>query len=782
LRCGPVRVRPASRELFVDGHSVSIERRAFDLLVHLMRHSDRVIDKDELLREVWHSRPVSESALPQAISRVRRALGGETDQWVLTVYGVGYRFAGTVEEAEAAGADHPAPTPAGPATPTHTTPTHITPTKTTPPLDNTSGNTAGMRWTAVAIALVTVLIVAWVSLKKPDDEILRVAVLPVQNDSGDTRLDWVSFGLLPLIDSTLADEGVQRVDVAGVLATLRRYPDADGAEAQARVLRLNGPVDRILVPRLTVAKAGYRLDLQSADPSDDPLDVTVEGGDIPVLAVAAGTSLSRTLAPQGTPGKRRRTRLTDDPFTNEALARGHDARYRSEWENAAKFFDTALAAAPDLLDARFQLALVKLQLGDWDAAEQLHRELLNAARDLEDRRMIAAVQQASGTLAWRRGDRDAAEQHYVEALEGFTVLGSTDKIAAVTVNLGILAATRGHFELAELRMLEALGHYEAAGARYNEARTRKNLGKLLADQGRLEEGAQELQRSLEMRQALDLPYEVALTLSDLADIDMAQGNWPQALAHYERALETAREFENPRFEAIASADLSTVLRRLGRIQEARELAAHAYRLATELNSASNQAYALLQQGRAEYDLGHWQRASELFEQARVIYAEIEQPLSKTLALIAGAEAMIEAGRLAAARDMLDEAARPLEGAALDRIEPGLARARARLALAQGDLAAALDAQRAAYRSAVAREALIERLDFGGELGMLLLESGTGADEQAALATELAPRAEASAAALEFLARYHQESDPDHAQELAARRRALLGDGWALEDW
>jgi len=71
-------VRPQSRELDVGGELVPIERRAFDVLVYLMRNAERVVDKDELLREVWGGRPVSESTIAQAVRRIRSVLEGES--------------------------------------------------------------------------------------------------------------------------------------------------------------------------------------------------------------------------------------------------------------------------------------------------------------------------------------------------------------------------------------------------------------------------------------------------------------------------------------------------------------------------------------------------------------------------------------------------------------------------------------------------------------------------------------------------------------------------------
>ncbi|MCB1643678.1 MAG: hypothetical protein KDI37_18240, partial [Xanthomonadales bacterium] len=45
---GEFELRPGSRELLRDGTPVALERRAFDVLLHLLRHRDRVVSKDEL--------------------------------------------------------------------------------------------------------------------------------------------------------------------------------------------------------------------------------------------------------------------------------------------------------------------------------------------------------------------------------------------------------------------------------------------------------------------------------------------------------------------------------------------------------------------------------------------------------------------------------------------------------------------------------------------------------------------------------------------------------------
>jgi predicted ATPase/DNA-binding winged helix-turn-helix (wHTH) protein len=85
-------------ELRRAGVAVPMEPKVFDVLVHLVRHRDRVVPKEELLDEVWGDRFVSESTLSSAIRHVRRVLGddGAAQQYVKTAHGRGYRFVADV--------------------------------------------------------------------------------------------------------------------------------------------------------------------------------------------------------------------------------------------------------------------------------------------------------------------------------------------------------------------------------------------------------------------------------------------------------------------------------------------------------------------------------------------------------------------------------------------------------------------------------------------------------------------------------------------------------------
>ena len=81
-------------ELRRQGVRVPMEPQAFDVLVYLVEHRDRVISKEELMDQVWGGRFVGATAVTSRVKQVRRAVGddGQTQTVIRTVHGRGYRF------------------------------------------------------------------------------------------------------------------------------------------------------------------------------------------------------------------------------------------------------------------------------------------------------------------------------------------------------------------------------------------------------------------------------------------------------------------------------------------------------------------------------------------------------------------------------------------------------------------------------------------------------------------------------------------------------------------
>jgi DNA-binding winged helix-turn-helix (wHTH) protein len=88
------------RLLFHEGRPVHVTPKAFDILLGLVRSGGRVISKDELMTTIWPNCFVEEGNLAQNIFLLRRVLGERKNEhkYIITIPGVGYRFAPYVRE------------------------------------------------------------------------------------------------------------------------------------------------------------------------------------------------------------------------------------------------------------------------------------------------------------------------------------------------------------------------------------------------------------------------------------------------------------------------------------------------------------------------------------------------------------------------------------------------------------------------------------------------------------------------------------------------------------
>src|SRR5919204_412180 len=80
------------------GQPIKLRPKAFEVLVYLVEHHDRVVSKDELCAQVWPHQFISDATLGSTIRAVRQAIGdtGEAQQLIQTVHGYGYRCVATV--------------------------------------------------------------------------------------------------------------------------------------------------------------------------------------------------------------------------------------------------------------------------------------------------------------------------------------------------------------------------------------------------------------------------------------------------------------------------------------------------------------------------------------------------------------------------------------------------------------------------------------------------------------------------------------------------------------
>ena len=95
---GRFRLDPAGRILFRGERAVPLPPKAADMLLLLVRNAGTVIEKRDLVKQVWRDAFVEEGSLTRTISILRKALDtGEGREFISTVPTRGYRFTARVE-------------------------------------------------------------------------------------------------------------------------------------------------------------------------------------------------------------------------------------------------------------------------------------------------------------------------------------------------------------------------------------------------------------------------------------------------------------------------------------------------------------------------------------------------------------------------------------------------------------------------------------------------------------------------------------------------------------
>lgn len=92
---GHLVIDQARREVSLDGAPLMLTRKEYAVLVMLLRHLNRVVTQDQLLREIWGGSHIRDTHyLRIVMGRLRQKLGDDpaAPRWLKTQPGVGYRF------------------------------------------------------------------------------------------------------------------------------------------------------------------------------------------------------------------------------------------------------------------------------------------------------------------------------------------------------------------------------------------------------------------------------------------------------------------------------------------------------------------------------------------------------------------------------------------------------------------------------------------------------------------------------------------------------------------
>ena len=83
----------AQQTAILDAERMTLTRKEYDLLALLVQHAGEIIPREALLMQVWgYGAEIRTRTLDVHVRRLRKKLGGYADQYIETIFGIGYRF------------------------------------------------------------------------------------------------------------------------------------------------------------------------------------------------------------------------------------------------------------------------------------------------------------------------------------------------------------------------------------------------------------------------------------------------------------------------------------------------------------------------------------------------------------------------------------------------------------------------------------------------------------------------------------------------------------------
>ena len=95
LKIGPLSIDSATRHVEIQGESIELTAREFDLLWHFAQHPGRVFRRAQLLDDVWgYGHEGYEHTVNSHINRLRAKIEPDPahPEYIVTVWGVGYKL------------------------------------------------------------------------------------------------------------------------------------------------------------------------------------------------------------------------------------------------------------------------------------------------------------------------------------------------------------------------------------------------------------------------------------------------------------------------------------------------------------------------------------------------------------------------------------------------------------------------------------------------------------------------------------------------------------------
>ena len=290
----------AAHTLRLRGEPIRLERRPYELLVLLVRRHGLLVPREDLVGHLWPGKVVIDfdTGLNTLVRKVRQALGDSPDNpvFIETVPGVGYRFIAPITQSQP-------------------------PDSTTPPAGDIQQKRGRFRRsTGLVVAFLAVAAVGlgiWYAFIRQPSR-MSIAVLPFENLTGNTELNYLAAGIAEETSASLAQIDPQFVRLIGSVSGKAL---AASSEPMTKIGRELG-VDFVVASSLRAEQSKIRVTSRLVRVADNELvwtasfdrEMTSLLGLQRELSSAIAEQIRLRLSPQVTAAMARRQTLNPEAY------------------------------------------------------------------------------------------------------------------------------------------------------------------------------------------------------------------------------------------------------------------------------------------------------------------------------------------------------------------------------------------------------------------------------------------------------------------------------------
>jgi len=534
LRFGLFEVDLGTGELTKRGLRVRLQEQPFQVLTMLLERPGALVTREELREKIWGRTVVDfDHGLNKAINKIRQALGdsAESPRFVETVARRGYRFiadVAVIDAGAASGSDSPVQR-------SNSLPVeHVD--VATPPRKRPYRSRA---WAGFGLALALVVL-SWAlySPSQSSSGIRSLAVLPLENLSGDASQEYFTDGMT---DALITDLGQ-----IGALRVISRTSSMAYKRVHKPLPEIARELDVEAVVEGSVSRSGDRVRITAQLiqlPNEKHLWAQSYEGDLQDT-LALQNSVARAIAEQieVTLNPREQAALSKSKTVNaeayEAYLKGRyfwNKRSQEGLKKAIDYFERATDIEPDYARAYSGLSDSYALLGDWEYGILSPHVAFPKAKDAAIKALALddSLGEAHTSLAFIDDLYDwnwaSAEQEYKRAL----ALNPSYATAHHWYGWHLIVVGRNSDGIAELRKAERLDPLSLIIS--------ADLADALCIAHRYGESLEQSRKTIEMDPHFAVAhYQLGQALAQMRRYD-------EAIAEFRRAIELSGA--NPTFES-----------------------------------------------------------------------------------------------------------------------------------------------------------------------------------------------------------------------------------------